>query len=53
MIQCDYFMLKDVAGTDGPKVLSMYMRTIGYGMTTIVETKGATNMFATMWAMKF
>ena len=32
MIQCDYLMLKDVAGTGGLKVLSMYVRTFGYGM---------------------
>ena len=52
VIQCDYLMLKDVAGTGGLKVLSMYVRTFGYGMSTVVETKGATDMFATMWAVK-
>ena len=52
MIQCDYLMLKDVAGTCGLKVLSMYVRTFGYGMSTVVETKGPTDMFATMWAVK-
>ena len=31
VIQCDYLMLKDVAGTSGLKVLSMYVRTFGYG----------------------
>ena len=40
VIQCDYLMLKDVAGTRGLKVLSMYVRTFGYGMSTVVETKG-------------
>ena len=50
--QCDYLMLKDVAGTGGLKVLSMYVRTFGYGMSTVVETKGPTDMFATMWAVK-
>ena len=45
-------MLKDVAGTGGLKVLSMYVRTFGYGMSTVVETKGPTDMFATMWAVK-
>ena len=45
-------MLKDVAGTGGLKVLSMYVRTFGYGMSTGVETKGPTDMFATMWAVK-
>ena len=45
VIQCDYLMLKDVAGTGGLKVLSMYVRTFGYGMSTVVETKGPTDMF--------
>ena len=45
-------MLKDVAGTGGLKVLSMYLRTFGYGMSTVVETKGPTDMFTTMWAVK-
>ena len=52
VIQCDYLMLKDTAGTGGLKVLSMYVRTFGYGMSTVVETKGPTDMFATMWAVK-
>ena len=52
LIQCDYLMLKDVAGRGGLKVLSMYVRTFGYGMSTVVETKGPTDMFATMWAVK-
>ena len=52
MIQSDYLMLKDVEGTGGLKVLSMYVRTFGYGMSTVVETKGPTDMFATMWAVK-
>ena len=47
VIQCDYLMLKDTAGTGGLKVLSMYVRTFGYGMSTVVETKGPTDMFAT------
>ena len=29
VIQCDYLLLKDVAGTGGLKVLSMYARTLG------------------------
>ena len=45
-------MLKDVAGTGGLKVLSMYVRTFGYGMSTVAEMKGPTDMFATMWAVK-
>ena len=52
VIQCDYLMLKDVAGTGGLKVLSMYVRTFGYGMSTVVETKSQTDMFATKWAVK-
>ena len=52
VIQCDYLMLKDVAGTGGMKVLSLYVRTFGYGMSTVVETKSPTDMFATMWAVK-
>ena len=34
MIQCDNLMLKDVAGTGRLKVLSMYVRTFGYGMSS-------------------
>ena len=45
-------MLKDVADTGGLKVLSMYVRTFGYGMSTAVKTKGPTDMFATMWTVK-
>ena len=52
VIQCDYLMLKDTAGTGRLKVLSMYVRIFGYGMSTVVETKGPTDMFATMWAVK-
>ena len=52
VIQCDYFMLKDVAGTGGLKVLSMYVTTFGYGMSTVVEMKGPTDTFATVWAVK-
>ena len=52
VVQCHYLMLKDVAGTGGLKALSMYVRTFGYGMSTVVETKGPTDMFATMWAVK-
>ena len=52
VIQCDYLMLKDTAGTGGLKVLGMYVRTFGYGMSTVVETKGPTDMYATTWAVK-
>ena len=37
VIQCDFLMLKDVAGTGGLKVLSMYVSIFGYGMSTVVE----------------
>ena len=33
-------------------MLSMYVTTFGYGMSTVVETQGPTDMFATMWAVK-
>ena len=52
VIHCDYPMLKDTAGTSGLKMLSMYVRTFGYGMSTVVQTKGPTDMYATTWAVK-
>ena len=52
VVQCDYLVLKDVAATSGLKVLSMYVRTFGYGMSTVVDKKGATDAFATVWAVK-
>ena len=52
VVQCDYLVLKDVAATGGLKVLSMYVRTFGYGMSTVVEMKGATDTFAAVWAVK-
>ena len=52
VIQCDYLMLSDVAGTGGLKVLSMYVRTFWCGMSTVVEMKGPTDTFATVWAVK-
>ena len=52
VIQWDYLMLKDVAATSGLKVLSMYVRTVGYGMCTVVDMKGPKDTFATMWAVK-
>ena len=42
MVQCDYLMLKDTAGTGGLKVLSMCVRIFGYGMSTVVAIKGPT-----------
>ena len=52
VVQCDYLVLNDVAATGGLKVLSMYVRKFGYGMSTVVEMKGATDTFATVWAVK-
>ena len=50
--QCDYFVLKDVATSDRLKVLSTHVQSFGYGMSTVVEMKGAIDTFATMWAVK-
>ena len=44
-------MLKDVAATSGLKVLSMYVRTFGYGMSTVEGMKDPTDTFATLWAV--
>ena len=52
VVQCDYLVLKDVAVTGGLKVLNKYVKTFGYGMSTLVETKGATDTFAVVWAVK-
>ena len=52
VVQCDYLMLKDVAATCGLKVLNMHVRTFGYGMSTVVEIKCATDTFAAVWAVK-
>ena len=41
VIQCNYLVWKDVAGTGGLKVLSMYVRTFGYGMSTVVWQRKA------------
>ena len=51
VIQCDYIMLQDVAGR-WTESAQHVCRTFGYGMSTVVETKGPTDMFATMWAVK-
>ena len=52
VVRCDYLMLKDLAGTGGLKVLSMYVRTFGYGMSTVVNMKGPTDIYATVWEVK-
>ena len=46
IVQCDYLVLKDTAASDGLKVLSMSVKSSGYGTSTVVETKGATDTFA-------
>ena len=50
--QNDYLVLKDVAASDGLKVLSMYVKPFGYGTSTVAETKGATDTFAMTWVVK-
>ena len=52
VVQCNYLMLKDIAGTGGLKVLSMYVKTFGYGMSTLVEMKSPTDTYATVWAVE-
>ena len=51
-VQCDYLVLKDTAASDGLKVLSMSAKSFGYGTSTVVETKGATDTFAVTWRVK-
>ena len=51
-VQCDHFVLEDIAASDGLKVLSMYVKSFGYGTSTVVETKGATDTFAMAWGVK-
>ena len=50
IVQCDYLVLKDVAASDGLKVLGMYVQSFGH--FTVVETKGATDTFAVTWGVK-
>ena len=52
IVQCDYFVLKDTAASDGLKVLSLYVKKFGYGTSTVVETKGATDTFAVTWKVE-
>ena len=46
IVQCHYLVVKDTAASDGLKVLSMSVKSSGYGTSTVVETKGATDTFA-------
>ena len=50
--QCDYLVLKDTAASDGLKILSVYVKSFGYGTSTVAETKGATDTFAVTWGVK-
>ena len=43
IVQCDHFVLEDIAVSDGLKVLGMCVQSFGYGTSTVVETKGATD----------
>ena len=49
IVQCDYLVLRETAASDGLKVLSMYVKSFGYGTSTVIETKGATGTFAVAW----
>ena len=40
IVQRDYLVLKDIAPTEGFKVLSMYVKSSGYGISTVAEAKG-------------
>ena len=46
IVQCDYLVLRETAASDGLKVLSMYVKSLEYGTSTVIETKGATDTFA-------
>ena len=46
IVQCDYLVLRETAASDGLKVLSMNVKSFGYGTSTVIETKGATDTFA-------
>ena len=48
----DHLVLKNAAASDGLKVLSMYVKSFGYGTSTVVETKGATDTFAVTCEVK-
>ena len=51
IVQRDYLVLNDTAA-GGLKVQSMYVNSFGYGTSTVVETKGATDTFAVTWKVK-
>ena len=47
----DYLVSKDVAASDGLKVSRMYVKSFGYGTSTVVDTKMATDTFAVAWGV--
>ena len=49
-VHCDYMFMKDVAASDGLTMLSMYMKSFGYGMSHEVETKAA-DVRAVTWGV--
>ena len=51
VVQCDYFVLQAAAATFGLKVLSIYVNTLRYGMSTVVEMKSAPDALAVVWAL--
>ena len=51
-VQCDSLVLKDVAASEGLNVLSMCVKSFGYGTSTVVETKVATDTFGVAGRVK-
>ena len=51
VVQCGYLVLKDTAASDELKVLSMYVKSFGYGTSAVVETKVATDTFVVTWGV--
>ena len=49
-VHCDNMFVKDVAASDGLTMLSMYMKSFGYGMSHEVETKAA-DVRAVTWGV--
>ena len=52
LISVTSYVVKDVEAPDGLNIFSMYVPSVGYGTSTVVETKGATDMFAMTWVVK-
>ena len=52
LISVTSHVVKDVESPDGLNIFSMYVPSVGYGTSTVVETKGATDMFAMTWVVK-